>query len=244
MSKVVNPLTNRKITVGGALHKKLCKNVKVKIAGCPEDKKKKKKKKKAKTKKTIKIKVVGKLGRTDAKRKADKRLKNKVKKYGEAYATTMPKELHELMYSYYDMPTIDEIYKKNRKAKNQRAEPGDVIEGYYKIRDADDNNVSKDYFYKVISVDDDGVNVRRIIAEPTEVKGGYDVKYYLNNLKDKKIKIKMEDLYEQDEDGQDISAGNLDITRTLYLMKMRGKKAFSMFVDEYSVHGEGSSMFE
>ena len=36
--KVINPLTNRKVKVGGALHKKLCKDVKVNIAGCPERK--------------------------------------------------------------------------------------------------------------------------------------------------------------------------------------------------------------
>ena len=36
MSKVVNPLTNRKIKVGSALHKKLCKDVRVKIAGCSD----------------------------------------------------------------------------------------------------------------------------------------------------------------------------------------------------------------
>ena len=36
MSKVVNPLTGRKIKVGGALHKRLCADASIQIAGCSE----------------------------------------------------------------------------------------------------------------------------------------------------------------------------------------------------------------
>ena len=56
--KVKNPISGRRITVGGTLHKRLCKNVKIKIAGCPEDKKKPKpkiQKIKGGTKEKIKI---------------------------------------------------------------------------------------------------------------------------------------------------------------------------------------------
>ena len=38
MSKVVNPISGRKITVGGILHKRLCKDIKIKIAGCNKEK--------------------------------------------------------------------------------------------------------------------------------------------------------------------------------------------------------------
>ena len=54
--KVVNPLTNRKIKVGGALHKKLCKDERVNVAGCSEKTIKIRIKKKPKKEKTIKIK--------------------------------------------------------------------------------------------------------------------------------------------------------------------------------------------
>ena len=36
--KVVNPISGRKITVGGILHKKLCKDINIKIAGCNKEK--------------------------------------------------------------------------------------------------------------------------------------------------------------------------------------------------------------
>ena len=44
MSKVVNPISGRKIAVGGILHKRLCKDINIKIAGCKSKKKEKPKK--------------------------------------------------------------------------------------------------------------------------------------------------------------------------------------------------------
>jgi len=53
--KVVNPISGRKITVGGILHKRLCKDINIKIAGCNKEKIIKPKKIITKSKKNIKI---------------------------------------------------------------------------------------------------------------------------------------------------------------------------------------------
>ena len=88
--KVINPISGRKITVGGTLHKRLCKNVKIKIAGCPKDTKPKPK--------TIKIKI--------AKTKP-KTVKIKIKKTKEK---TM-KELMEINYQKSKNRTVPKLNK-------------------------------------------------------------------------------------------------------------------------------------